>query len=236
MNPRFCLLIVIFVSLLTSCANLGKNKDKSADASEVIFDDGYKTATENEVFIADNDFKGKEAGLIPDKTFEETTKTASDGSRITTVFDRSGNKIEIRIFNSSSRLARVILRTSPAGEKQVFVYGQNGETKPFLGDRMDMVLTASPDEIANTVGIYGTRQMTTFSVQNSQPLKPLPSSDFPIVNSQIANSSIQNSQTAEQPVTPVSQTLPGREEFKSKQTGETTKMNQKPEENPEERQ
>ena len=222
---------------MASCANSSISGDKSANSEEVIFDDGYKTSDDNEIIIDEIDFGNQErAGSTSDANSQETIRIAFDNSKITTVFDRYGNKTETRNFNNNPRLAFIVMRTSAKGEKQVFVYGQNGETKPFLDDRMDMVLTASPDEIANTVGIYGTRQMTTFSAQNSQPLKPLPNSEFPIVNSQISNSSTQNSQTAEQPVPPVSQALPGREEFQSKQTSETTKMNQKPEENPEERQ
>ncbi len=236
MNSRFCLLAVVFVSLLTSCANSGKNEDKSASASEVIFDDGYKTTPKNEIIIADDDFKAKEAGLRAGETFEETTVTAPDGSKITTVFDRSGNKIETRTFNLSSSLTRVILRTSPAGEKQVFVYGQDGETKPLLGERVDMVLTASPDEIAKTVGIYGSGRATTFSIQNSQPLKPLPSSAFPVVKSQTANNPVQSSQTAEQPVASVSPSPLNNTDVQSKQPGEAITVNQKPQQKPEEKQ
>lgn len=229
-------MVIVFVSLLTSCANAGRNEDESASAREVIFDDGHKTEYGNEITISDSDLKGKEElGSIADKSFEETIKTASDGSKITTVFDRYGNKTETRTFNYNSRLTRIILLTSPAGEKQVFVYGQNGEMKALLGDSVDMVLTASPDEIANAAGVYGTRQ-TTFSVQSLQPLKPLPSNDFPIIKSQTANNLTEKFQPAEQPAASVSETPSNNADTQSKQTHETTTMNEKPDKKLEDKQ
>lgn len=186
MNCRFCLLVIIFVSLWTSCANSSINEDKSANAEEVTFDDGYKTTAENEIVIEDKDFEGKEDAItLAGKSFQEITKIASDNSKISTMFDRYGNKTETRYFNYDTRLSFILLRTSADGKKQVFVYGQNGEVKNLPENMLDKVLTAPANDLANAAGIYEVRRetqtpMIVKSSQTNKLLTPLPGSSFPV--------------------------------------------------------
>lgn len=186
MNYRLCVLAVILISLLTSCANFGKNESESAEMEEVIFDDGYKTNAENEIIFDDREFKEKEdADSMPREDFQEVTEIASDNSKISRMFDRYGNKTETRHFNYHTRLSLILLQTSADGEKQVFVYGQNGEVKTLPENMLDQVLTASADEIANSAGILQQQRQISISVQNNQlpdstPLRPMPSYNFPV--------------------------------------------------------
>lgn len=189
MKCRLCLLTIIFVSLLTSCSSFGKSKDKSANMEEVIFDDEYKTTAENKIVIEDKDFEGKEKAVsVAGENSQEITKIASDNSKITTMFDRYGNTTETRYFNYHTRLSFILLRTSATGEKQVFVYGQNGEVKSLPENMLDKVLTASANELANSAGIFeGSREsFAPVIVQSNQPpLQPMPSYKFPIQQPQI---------------------------------------------------
>jgi len=176
------------VSLLISCACSSINKDKSANSEEVIFDDGYNTSAKNEIIFDDIDFEGQERTVSASGgNSKEIIKIASDSSKISTTFDRYGNKTEKRTFNYNPRLAFIIFRTSPEGIKQVFIYGQNGDVKSLPENMLDKVLTASADEIANSAGIYNTVTKSPSFAQNSQQLnvttlKPLPSSQLPIQN------------------------------------------------------
>ena len=188
MNCRFCLLAIIFVSLLTSCASFGKNESESAETEEVVFDDGYKTKAEAEVIFNDLEFKETEGvSTTSSEIPQEINKVASDNSKISITFDRYGNKTEKRVFNYNPRLSFVIMRTSAHGEKQIFVYAPSGEVKSLPENMLDKVLTASADEIANSAGIQQPQTQVSISVQNnplpsSIPLRPMPSNNFPIQN------------------------------------------------------
>ncbi len=188
MNRRFCLLALLLVSLSAACASADKKDTSSENTEEIVFDDGINTAKneiviadKNEIVIADNDFKEDKASSTPVKVYGETTKIVADGSQINTMFDRYGNKAETRYFNYDSRLKFVLLRTSGDGQKQVFIYGQNGEVKSLPEDMLDKVLTAPANEIAAAAGINeGSITRSVGKQQPSAPLTPLPSSAFPI--------------------------------------------------------
>jgi len=188
MNCRFSLLVIILVSLLISCACSSINKDKSANAEEVIFDDGYNTSAKNEIIFDDIDFEGQERTVSASGgNSKEIIKIASDSSKISTTFDVYGNKTEIRTFNYNPRLSFILLRTSTEEKKQVFVYGQNGDVKSLPENMLDKVLTASADEIANSAGIPQQQRQISIGIQNnplpdSTPLRPMPSYNFPIQN------------------------------------------------------
>ena len=186
MNRRFGLTAMILVSLLTSCASLSKNEDGSAEMEEVVFDDGYKIAAQSEINTGEREAIEKGNGAwTPEANSQEIIKIASDNSKITTTFDRYGNKTETRHFNNHTRLSFILLRTTAEGEKQVFVYGQNGDVKSLPETMLDKVTTASADELANSAGIVNQQRQTSTSVQNtsspnSAPLRPLPSYNFPV--------------------------------------------------------
>ncbi len=181
MNRRFCLLAVILVSLLTSCMSSCSKDNGSENTEEVVFDDGIKAAAENEIIITDNDLKDDTAVLTSGKSAGQITKIAADGSQINTMFDRYGNKTETRYFNYNLRLKFILLRTSGDGQKQVFIYGQNGEVKSLPENMLDKVLTAPANEIAAAAGINEIRtSQSTVNLTMNKPLTPLPGSAFPV--------------------------------------------------------
>lgn len=177
MNRRFYIAAIITASFLTSCAATHSSPEVNDQA---VSRQAGKTGAESEIIFDDKDFP-EDASMATRKNAREITKLAPDGSRIDTMYDGYGNKTETRHF-SDSRLKFVMLNTSASGQKQVFVYGQNGEVKSLPANMLDKVLTASANEIAGAAGIYEVRMSAPQPaiVQNQQPLKPLPSSKFPI--------------------------------------------------------
>jgi hypothetical protein len=167
---------------------ISKNESESAEMEEVIFDDGYKPTARNEIIIKDSDLAGRESAAFKQhESPEEITKIGSDNSKITTMVDRFGNKTETRHFNYHPRVSFILLQTSADGKKQVFVYGQNGEVKSLPENMLNEVLTASPDEIANSAGIIQQQRQTLITVQNNPsssatPMTPVPSYHFPVQN------------------------------------------------------
>jgi len=221
------------VTLVASCANSSISGDKSANSEEVIFDDGYKTSDDNEIIIDENDFGNQErAGWTSDANSQETIKIAFDNSKITTVFDRYGNKTETRNFNNNPRLAFIVLRTSATGGKQVFVYGQNGDVKSLPENMLDKILTAPADEIANSAGIYNKAATSSSFAQNYQQpnvttLKPLPGSQFPMQNQQVEQSPPEE---IESPADTTGKTAPADNNSQPPEKRETVASTKKPDE------
>ena len=180
MNHKFCLLTLIFASLLVSCAKVSGSK-----SAEVVIDDRPAASSKNEIIIDDKTFNaeiGKDASN-PSEISQQPTKTnLADNSKIDTTFDGFGNKTETRYFNNHLRLRFLMLRTSADGKKQIFVYGQNGQVKSLPEDMIGKALAASADEIANSAGIYQTYRPSSPpapSQRNEMSLRPLPSYNFP---------------------------------------------------------
>lgn len=186
MNYKFCLIAVICVSMVASCSKTGKNQ-----SSEVVFDDAGKTAAKDEIVIEDKSFDGSRETLpILKAGSQEITKVAADQSRVNTMYDAFGNKSETRYFNNHLRLQFLLLRTSADGQKQIFVYGQNGEVKSLPEDMLDRALTAPADELANSAGIFQTYRPSPPAAQSIQTrsdvsLRPMPSYNFPVQNRQV---------------------------------------------------
>jgi hypothetical protein len=78
-----------------------------------------------------------------------TTRTAADGSEITTTTDASGVKTETRVFRNNPRVSRVVVTTRD-GRRTVRAYSPKGEEKEIndVGD----VLEATGDKIADAAG------------------------------------------------------------------------------------
>jgi hypothetical protein len=160
---------------------VGEKDDISENTEVVIIDDEIKITAEGEIIIDDSDFKSEQASLTSPKSLQEITKIAADGSHINTMFDRYGNKTETRRFDYDSRLKFILLRTSADGQKQVFIYGQNGEVKGLPENMLDKALTAPANDLAAAAGIFEIRrQPTTTVVQSDKPLQPMPSYKFPV--------------------------------------------------------
>ena len=186
MNVKFCFLAIFLLALMVSCSSV----KRASAQKEVVFDDGYKSSIANEVVIDDRTFQGKEnTSAVLGKSSPETSRTLKDGSQINVMSDNFGNKTETRTFNNTL-LKFVLLRTSADGNRQVFVYGQNGEVKSLPENMLNKVLTASSNELASSAGIYENFKQAPSLARNAQmlnttPLRPLPSSQFPIQNQQV---------------------------------------------------
>lgn len=75
-----------------------------------------------------------------------TTRTAVDGSEITTTTDASGVKTETRVFRNNPRVAKVVVTTRD-GRRTVRAYSPSGEEKEVndVGDALEV----SGDKIAD---------------------------------------------------------------------------------------
>jgi hypothetical protein len=189
--------------LLASCSKIG------SDQSEVIIiDDEHKTAAKNEIVITDNSFGGEQGAFTAAKTVsQETAKIAADQSRINVMYDGFGNKTETRTFNNHLRLQCVMIKTAVDGQKQIFVYGQNGQVNPLPENMVDKAMTAPADEIANSAGIFQTYRQPSPVAQsiqsrNNTPLQPMPSYNFPVQNRPVEQTPSEEENT---PVAPTSE-------------------------------
>jgi hypothetical protein len=191
MNKKFYILIIILsVFLSASCSLLKKEGETTEATEEIVFDDGYKTS-EGEIIFDDKNFQGGEQPIATSSDgSQEATATLGDNSQLTTMIDGHGNKTETRVFNTHPRLRMVLLRTFANGQKQVFIYGQNGEVKELPENMLDGVINRQADEIANSAGLFESvqqRQLPMVVVNrpaNLQPLQPMPSYKFPIQTQQ----------------------------------------------------
>ena len=79
-----------------------------------------------------------------------TTRTAEDGSEITTTTDASGVKTETRVFRNNPRVSRVVVTTNRDGRRTVRAYSATGEDKEVndVGDALEV----TGDKIADAAG------------------------------------------------------------------------------------
>jgi hypothetical protein len=79
-----------------------------------------------------------------------TTRTAPDGSEITTSVDANGVKTETRVFHNNPRVAKVVVITRD-GKRTTTVYAQSGESKDLKDDVGD-ALAATGNALADAAG------------------------------------------------------------------------------------
>jgi hypothetical protein len=154
------------------------------DRNEVVFDDGYRAANGDETIIDDSMLQGGNQTVSTTKeSIEEPAKILADNSKISVMYDGFGNKTETRSFNNHLRIGLVLLKTSVNGTKTASVYGRNGQEKILPETMLNMVLTASADEIANAAGIYESLKLPAFSQkqQSTTPkaVQPVPGYNTP---------------------------------------------------------
>jgi hypothetical protein len=206
MKTRLFVLVLAALSLAAvSCSST--EKTPNAGAKEVVFTDQKGTTDGPEVVIDDGSIKGTgETVGTTEKSSQEVVRQAKDNSRTSTMFDGYGNKTETRTFSDGSALLAVIIRTSADGSRQAYVYGPNGEVETLPENMIETALSAPAPQIAGSVGISGYRVQKSrpLTAQNNGPLRPLPSSQFP-VNPQPAPP---NAQTAPEPVAPQTSSEP----------------------------
>jgi hypothetical protein len=174
------LLAMLFGVLSIACSS---SNNKAGAGEEVTFDDGYKVNESNEIVIDDSAFADKGVSISKTKeSSEQGTRIATDQSQITTQNDGHGNITETRKFPSSARIRMLMIRSTPDGTKQVFVYGQDAMVKELPPELHAKALTASADEIADSVKMYGGKIIKLRPFAQSTPLRPIQSSQFPVRN------------------------------------------------------
>jgi len=177
MNFKFYLFIlIIFASLSISCS-----KNESEQFEVVVIDDGYKKNEKGEVVFEDTTFSGSEPVSMTKEGSQEMTRTLSDTSKITVMYDGFGNKTEIRTFDNDLRLRQVILRSFADGRKQVFVYGQNGMVSPLPAEMIDEVMNTPSNAIASAAGILEGKQKQTIT-RNFIGITPMTTRPLPNIN------------------------------------------------------
>lgn len=79
-----------------------------------------------------------------------TTAEAADNSQISTTTDASGVKTETRVFRNNPRVSRVVVTTTPAGQRTVRVYSTTGEER--VVDDLEDALVATGETVARAAG------------------------------------------------------------------------------------
>ena len=166
MNIKFYILIIIAFSISCSSA---KTEPIDAQKAEVVIEDGYKTTDAGDLLIEDKDLKHvQEAVVTTTESSEQNNIVAYDGSKISVMLDGYGNKSETRYFDNDPKLQMILLRTSVNGQRQIFVYGQNGEVKDLPPSMASGVLTSTADELAKAADISEGKKERMIS--QSQPV------------------------------------------------------------------
>ncbi len=185
--------IVFFTCLAISMLAVGCSTSvESADSgSQVKIDDGYKVNDSNEIALDDSAFADKTISVsTTTPSSDEGVRIAGDKSEISTLKDGHGNVTETRKFLPSERIKMLILRRAADGKTQVFVYGQSGMVKQLPAEMHPQALTASADEIANKLGMYGSAPIKLRQMNSTRTtLRPKRSSDFPLNDRAARNSS-----------------------------------------------
>ena len=148
--------LILFFIAIVSLVGFGCSSAQESAGEELKLDDGYKVNESNEIMIDDSAFNDKN---IPVSTLgerlPESTRTVADNSKVTSMNDGHGNVTETRMFPATARLKMIIVRTSTDGSRQVFVYGQDAQVKQLPPEWHDRALTASSDQIADELKMYG---------------------------------------------------------------------------------
>lgn len=159
----FLIVSVLSASLFAACTQADERFDRREN---VFLDEGNSGSNSGEVAIDESSVTDAETqALIERNSFQESDKTASDGSKISTMYDGFGNKTERRFFHQHPLIEAMVLRTSTDGQKEVLLFGYNGEVKTVPQNMIDRAMTASADELAQAAGILQGRKpkMLSFS-------------------------------------------------------------------------
>ena len=162
MKYNYCLVLIIGVCIYASYANIQKFNASLARVEFAAIVNDYVNKAQNSGLVNEKSLTDREKKLLTSGNgSQEQTKILDDNSKLNTMYDGSGNKTEARCFNNHPRLTCVVLTSAVNGQRQVLVYGQNGDIKELPEDMIDKVTTASGDEIANSAGIYAAQQQTS---------------------------------------------------------------------------
>lgn len=179
MNKLILLIAAVSFVFLTSCSSRQEVVDLESKIvfsvegkEEIVFDDALTLP------VIPADFN-------PVKVGQTQVIQGDDNSRITVMVDLYGNKTETRTFPNHSRLASILLQTSPDGNQEAYVYAQSGEARLLPKELLNRALVAPADELANAAKIYQTTRDNQIPYRQkapTAPLKPLPSSEFIVQN------------------------------------------------------
>lgn len=200
-------LILIFAALIATAACSSTKNTEVVDFSGI----GVSSDSQNGEIRFDNlsditlsDWDASKAGKT--ETFE-----ANDNSTVTVMWDKYGNKTEVRTFTNHPRLTSVHILTGANGTREAFIHGRSGETVNVSQELLGKLLSAPADELANAAKIYQTFPQEDFIYTQKPPesaakLKPLPSSEFQINNQKTEPAPVQESEAeTEQPTDTVKQ-------------------------------
>lgn len=155
---------------------------------DVNLNDGYKPDNTGDVKIDDGELNKDKLTV---STFADPKKgefsLMTDGSKLQTMYDGAGNKVQVRFFPGHRNILLVKIYTSPNGEQRGIVVSQSGEAKLMPGDLFDKAMTASGDEIARTTGIRSTKYVP--------PIDPI----FPTESQQKSASPVYSAPTQSEP-------------------------------------
>ena len=159
MNWNYCLVIILVLAIFPTFKNINAALRKTDGKTGIELLAQMNLPTKGEIFINDKliSSDGKQY-LTVEEIQKEATFTADDGSQISTTYDAYGNKTEIRKFFNHPRLKQMIMRTSVEGQKQIYVYGQNGEVESLPENMLDRAMNIPSDEIASVAGITNVKR------------------------------------------------------------------------------
>ncbi len=176
---KLIFLSIIFGALQLACSDSTRNAPNQP--RDIVFDDRLKITRNQQT----GEYQTASLEIRNDKELKNSSKTLNDNSTLNTMFDGAGNKTETRFFDNHPLIKNVILRTSARGEKQIYIYAQNGDVKTSPEYLVEKALTASANELADAAGIFEqrkTRENNLTANKNSTPqlgiLQPLPGYEF----------------------------------------------------------
>lgn len=166
MKKLVILPILIAAISLTSCSSAKKSSSQSAKNNAQA-----EAATLQSSTLA----SGEDAvqTSAPNSSWRSETRSDRFNSKIKVSFDAFGNKTESRYFASDRRLSSLEMLTKTNGGKEILIYGLDGSFRNLPSDSAIDVLTASPDEIADKVGIREPEKFVTLPPQTIAKIEPV---------------------------------------------------------------
>lgn len=182
----FVYALVFFVISFSGCSKAG---GQPQEKENVFLED----ENNGEIIIGENSVSDAEQmqTITEQVSRQEKDKTDSGGTQVSTMYDGYGNKTERRFFYQHPFIEAVVLRTANNGQKEVLLFGHNGEVKSVPQNMIERAMTASADELAQATGILQGRKPKVLSFtdlaepKSDAALLPQPGSESSS-NSQIA--------------------------------------------------
>lgn len=210
------ILSVVFMFHLNGCSSSPKTDTKRRQA---IVADVYDKYDGKEVHFERQSVNSLEIIEDPlrieyNPEIQRPVVTKND-SEITTLYDGFGNVTETRVFSNDPLLRALVVTTLVNGDKNGFVYAQNGEIKNLPSDLIPQSLDLAGGEIARSVGIFEGKETKEEEFLLTQNL-PISSSPLDII--------LDNSPQTAYPSTPKEEVVANQEIIKQQKTTEPTKQ------------